>query len=246
MGYKYEESILKYQQKYVVQDVSKFPKEESHLKGKTVLLTDLQNTSASVITTGIKKWIPTRSLIKVNGFQAKGVRAENADGFAIIAKNALGLPVGLALLGPDKVTSTQATFTIDGKTIIVPLDICCALVQIKEKVSTKVIKKSTSENNSSIPTEVIQAIDASSLRQDIDGIPESVVRLLPNIDIKELKENIYHNHKDVYFDYSGEPHETLAACDKANTVIRHKLIQKACTDLITTKLDAQWNGIRSK
>lgn len=246
MGYKYEDSILKYQQKYVVQDVSNFPKEEGYLKGKTVLLTDLHGTSASIITNGIKKWIPARSLIKVQGFKAKPVRFQNADGFAVISKNNLGLPVGLALLGPDKTTIDQATFIIDGKTIIVPLNICCALIQIKEKVNPKLVKEVVPENTTCIPTEVIQAIDASSLRQDIDGIPESIVRLLPNINIRDLKESLYHTHKDAYFDYSGEPHETLAACDRANTVIRHKLIQETCTKLITDKLDTQWNDIRSK
>lgn len=245
MGYKYEESILKNQQKYVVQDVTKFPKTESYMIGSNVLLTDLHNTSASIVTNGRKKWIPARALIKVKGFEAKAVRAKNADGFAIVAKNNLGLPVGLAFIGPDKINDEVAIFSIDGKTISIPLNICCSLVRIKEKASTKLVKEST-ESSKGLSTTLIEAIDQSPLRHDFDGIPESVTRLLPNINFKDIKEVLYSQTKGVYADYEGNVHETLADCDVANTVIRHKMIQAVYTDLITEKLNSQWEALRFK
>lgn len=244
MSFKYEESVLIYQQKYTVQDVSKFPKEDKYMIGTSVLLTDITNSSASITTNGRKKYIPVRALIKVKGFEAKGVRAENADGFAIVAKNTIGLPVGMAFIGPESIQNDKAIFTIDGKQIRIPLNICCSLVRIKEKVSKKIVKETITEDTNGIPTEVIQTIDASSLRQDIDGIPESVLRLLPNVNIKDIKEVLYTKTQGVYSDYNGEIHETLAACDKANTVIRHKMIQEICNKRVADKINSQWEDIR--
>lgn len=245
MGYIYKESILQYQQKYVVQDISKFPKTENYLIGTNVLLTDLANTSASIVSNGRKKWIPTRALIKVNGYIAKGVAAKNADGFVVVAKNTLGIAVGTAFINPDRIENGLGVFSIEGKVVKVPLAICCSLVKVKEKVSVNACKelKALRKDPDAVPEEVIEAIDSSSNRLDIDGIPESVTRLLPNLNLKDIKESLYHS-KDAYSDYDGNVHETIAECDKANTIIRNKLIQEACTTLIKEKLDKQWEAIR--
>lgn len=239
MGYIYKESILQYQQKYVVQDISKFPKTENYLIGTNVLLTDLANTSASIVSNGRKKWIPTRSLIKVNGYIAKGVAAKNADGFVVIAKNTLGIAVGTAFINPDRIENGVGIFSIEGKVVKLPLAICCSLVKIKEKVSSNL--KALRKDPDTIPEEVIEAIDSSSNRLDIDGIPESVTRLLPNLNLKEIKEAVYHT-KNAYTDYNGDIHETIAECDKANTVIRYRMIQETCNTLIKEKLDKQWEA----
>ena len=59
------------------------------------------------------------------------------------------------------------------------------------------------------------------------------------MNLVELR-NLLRSDEDVFFDYSGEIHNTIAECDKANTKIRHKLFKERLMALATKKLEDDW------
>lgn len=196
--------------------------------------------TAHVRITSTMQTVPVRSLINVKGFVAKGVQAENADAFAVIAQNSLGIPVGRAYLGPDSVTDTHAVFTIDGKVIKLPLDILASLVRIKEKVP-KEVKKSAKK--SGIPVEAVALLDSPEDRQDIEEIPSAIMKMFPNLNVKDLKETLY-KQEGVFLDYHDNIHETLQEADRANAVIRHKILEAKLIELAEKNLKASFKEVR--
>lgn len=242
MSIQTNEAVLVKQKKYRVQKVSKYPTDDRRkaLIGKDVLLLDIVGSTASVRWGDNKHWIPVRSLINVKGFTAKGVQAKNADGFVVYAQNSLKIEVGTAYLNPTNVTGTHAVFEIEGKTIKLPLDILASLVRDKIVVP-KEIKKVAKQTG--IDPEVINLLDNPELRKDLEEIPSAILKLLPNVNISDIKDTLY-NKNEVYSDYLGELHSSLVEVDKANTIIRSKLTEDALLELIKLNLKNEFELIR--
>lgn len=244
MSTMYTESDLVKQKKFRVQAVSKFPTDNrKHLIGKDVLLLDISGSTASIRWAGENKhYIPVRSLINVKGFTAQGVQAKNADGFAVVAQNSLSIPVGRAYLNPTSVSAKHASFDIDGKEVKLPLEILCSLVRIKEK-KTKEIKKVAKETG--VSPEMIRLIDQPSNREPITAIPAFVSKLLPDLNIDDIRDIVNHED-DVISDFEGNPHATMAEADKANEIIRHKKLATKILALIQKQAEAQLTESRNK
>lgn len=229
----YTDSVLKADQKYKIQDVSKFPKDRKYLIGMHVVFKSVSNTTAQVRATGGNMLeVPVRSLVNVVGFTAKGVSAKNADGFVVIAQNNFKIPVGTAYLNPTGVNETHATFEVSGQTVKIPLDICAALVKDVVKVDKEVTKElKKSSKASGISVELVQAFEDESNRKDIDSIPSFVMKLFPNLNIDYIKD-LLKQQDGVYADYEGNPHSTIEEADKANTIIRHKLFESKINAMV--------------
>ena len=230
----YTESILEINQRYVVQDVSKFPKEKGYMIGQPCLLKQIVGSIAHVSFTGRMTEIPVRSLIKVKGYTAKSVRSENADGFVVIHQNNLEIKVGTSYLNVKDITKTHLIMIVEGKEIRVPLAICCPLV--KDSKTEKQINTSKVTKETGIPENVvedaIEYIAPVSNRKDITELPSSLLKLLPNVNIQDIKDELEAT-EGVFFDYEGNDHLTVALADKANTKIRHKRLTKKLIDLAT-------------
>ena len=237
----YTESDLVPNQSYKIQDVSQI-RDAKRFIGLQALFKQVSNTTASVRITGNMQSVPVRCLIKVKGFEAKSVQSKNAEGFAVIAQNALGIPVGRAYLNPTAVTGTHAVFDIDGKEVKLPLEILCSLVRIKEK-KTKEIKKVAKETG--VSPEMIRLIDQPSNREPITAIPAFVSKLLPDLNIDDIRDIVNHED-DVISDFEGNPHATMAEADKANEIIRHKKLATKILALIQKQAEAQLTESRNK
>lgn len=236
----YTDSELKENQKYIVQDVTKLSRDTKRFIGLPAIFAYPNNSTAHVRITGNMQTVPVRALINIKGFVAKGVRAENADAFAVIAQNNLGIPVGRAFIGVDGLTSTHAIFLIDGKELRVPLDILASFVRVKEKV-TKEVKKAAKK--SGIPVEVVALLDSPEDRQDIEEIPSAIMKMFPNLNVKDLKETLY-KQEGVFLDYHDNIHETLQEADRANAVIRHKILEAKLIELAEKNLKASFKEAR--
>lgn len=236
----YTESELSVDSRYIVQDVTKLSRDTKRFVGLPAIFKQVVGSTAHVRITSTMQTVPVRSLINVKGFVAKGVQAENADAFAVIAQNNLGIPVGRAFLGPDSVTATHAIFTIDGKVIKLPLDILASFVRVKEKMS-KEIKKVA--RKSGIPPESIALLDSPADRQDIEEIPSAILKMFPNLNVKDLKEILY-KQDGVFLDYHDNIHATLQEADRANAVIRHKILEAKLLELAEKNLKASFKEVR--
>ena len=237
----YTESDLVPNQSYKIQDVSQI-RDAKRFIGLQALFKQVSNTTASVRITGNMQSVPVRCLIKVKGFEAKSVQSKNAEGFAVIAQNALGIPVGRAYLNPTAVTGTHAVFDIDGKEVKLPLEILCSLVRIKEK-KTKEIKKVAKETG--VSPEMIRLIDQPSNREPITAIPAFVSKLLPDLNIDDIRDIVNHED-DVISDFDGNPHATMEEADKANEIIRHKKLATKILALVQKQAEAQLTESRNK
>lgn len=236
----YTDSELQVDSRYTVQDVTKLSRDTKRFVGLPAIFKQVVGSTAHVRITSTMQTVPVRSLINVKGFVAKGVQAENADAFAVIAQNNLGIPVGRAYLGPDSVTETHAVFTIDGKVIKLPLDILASLVRIKEKVP-KEVKKAAKKTG--IPVEAVALLDSPEDRQDIEEIPSAIMKMFPNLNVKDLKETLY-KQEGVFLDYHDNIHETLQEADRANAVIRHKILEAKLIELAEKNLKASFKEVR--
>lgn len=156
----YSDSELQVDSKYLIQDVTKLSRDTKRFVGLPAIFKQIQNSTAHVRITGNMQTVPVRSLISVKGFIAKGVQAENADAFAVIAQNSLGIPVGRTFIGVDGLTSTHAIFLIDGKELRVPLDILASFVRVKEKVA-KEVKKAAKKSGVSL--DLVALLDRKSV-----------------------------------------------------------------------------------
>lgn len=237
----YTESDLVPNQSYKIQDVSQI-RDAKRFIGLQALFKQVSNTTASVRITGNMQSVPVRCLIKVKGFEAKSVQSKNAEGFAVIAQNALGIPVGRAYLNPTAVTGTHAVFDIEGKEVKLPLEILCSLVRIKEK-KTKEIKKVAKETG--VSPEMVSLLDQPSHREPITAMPAFISKLLPDLNMDDIRDIVNHE-EDVYSDFDANPHATMAEADKANEVIRHKRLSVKVLALIQKQAEAQLTESRNK
>ena len=240
----YTESDLIADRSYKVQDVSQI-RDAKRFIGLQALFKQVSNTTASVRITGNMQSVPVRCLIKVKGFEANIVQAKNAEGFAIIAQNGLGIPVGRAYLNPTSVTDTHAVFDIESKEVKLPLDILCSLVRIKEKKSKEVKKIEKSTEKDGVPPELISLLDQPGNREPITTIPAFVTKLLPNLNLEDIRDIVNHE-EDVYSDFDGNPHATMAEADKANEVIRYKRLAAKALKMINKQAELQFTEILNK
>ena len=238
------ESIVKTQKKYVVQNVSKFPQEKNFLIGKEVLVVELEGTSASVrFGSGARHWIPVRSLIHVQGYEAKSVHAKNADGFVIKGPNALNIEVGTAYLEPTKIDEQNVSFVIDGKELRFPLSIFIKLVRKTVKVKDRKIKKESKE--AGIPVSVVEAVAGAIKVPELSTLPSAVTKILPELNIPVLIDQVKNAEVEV-FDFNGEVHESITEALLSNEKYIHRLIQKTVMAEVRKVLDGQFNEIRDE
>ena len=236
-------SILETQSQYIVQDVPNFPKKYSFLIGKKVLLTEIGNQQVSVQRIGIKHWIPTKSIIKFDGYVFKGVNASKAEAFAVVQPNPL-YPIGTIFTDILNVTNTDFSTKINDRVTKVPLGIVLHMVKVKTK--TDIVKNSKSNNvlNSAVTlTEELIAPEVN--RKNIEEIPEVLSRLLPNVNIKALKEDLMQVSEGCW-DYEGNVHDCWADVDKANARIRHKTLTNHLIKLINNDFNDQCESIRNQ
>ena len=201
----YNESILIENSQYVVQDYGYFPKKYNYLIGNKVLLLRVDQSTASIRYAGNKIFIPTRSLISIPEYIAKSVSTKNADGFAVVTKNNLGIPVGTAYLNHKGYTDTHFKVMVDGKELTIPLDIVCSL--IKEKKKEKPINSKKVNKLTGLPTELIEfteeMIAPYENRKDIQEIPSTFSKMLPGVNLQELRDSIISDNIGC-FDYHGD------------------------------------------
>lgn len=242
----YTDSILVKDKNYIIKDIPKLSKETKRLTNQKCTFNYVIGSTAHGRVTGNMNTVPVRSLIDVKGYEAKPVRAVNAHGFAVIAQNNLGIPVGQAYLNPTSVDDTYATFDINGKEVKIPLDILASLVRIKEKKDTKVKRETTKVSKATgVPSEAIDIIDASEARTDIQEVPAFISKLLPNLNINDIRDRL-RQKPGIFADYNGEVHETIEAADRANTLIRYGLIQEELSNIVKDETISQFEAIKNK
>jgi hypothetical protein len=189
--------------------------------------------------------IPVRSLIKVQGFKAKGVASKNADGFVVVSQNGLKIEVGTAYLNPTEVTNTHASFNIDGRIVKLPLDICAALVKEEVKIDKEVKKELKKASKASgISVHMVQAMDSDTYRKDLDGVPSFILKLFPQLNIDYVKD-LLKQQDGVWADYEGNVHNTVEEADRANTILRYKMLEEKIITMIEehTRLEFQSNRL---
>lgn len=240
----YTDSDLIADRSFKIQDVSQI-RDAKRFVGLSALFKQVSNTTASVRITGTMQSVPVRCLIFVKGFVAKSVQAKNAEGFAVVAQNGLGIPVGRAYLNPVSVSDTHATFDIEGKEVKLPLDILCSLVRIKEKKSKEVKKIEKAAEKDGVPSELINFLDQPQHREPITTMPAFITKLLPDLNLEDMRDIVNHE-EDVYSDFDGNPHATMAEADKANEVLRYKRLAAKGVKLITKQAEMQFTDICNK
>lgn len=232
----YTDSELKENIAYRVQDLKKLSKDTQRFINLKAIFKYPIGSTAHCYITGTMQTVPIRALINVKGFTASPVRAVNAHGFAVIAQNSLGLPLGRAYLNPTGITSTQAIFEIDNKELRIPLDILCSLVRIEEKIP-KEVKKVVKETG--VSTTIVNQLDVPEARLDIeDPLPSFINKLFPQLNIDDVRDKLKKEQK-VWFDYEGNDHLTMIECDKANAVIRHKQLTEHVKTIVAMETERQ-------
>lgn len=242
----YSASVVRTQQQYVVQQVSKFPSDKNFLIGKNVLVVEIEGTTASVKQgNSVRHYIPIRSLISVPGYEAKGVHARNADGFVVKCENSLGIPIGTAYLEPISIDEIKglAKFDIEGKVVSIPLSILIKLVRKVVKVTDRKVKKEAKA--ASVPLAVIEAVGGAIRGEGITELPSAVVKLLPDLNIPVLIDTIKNAEEEV-FDFKGEVHTSVSSAQLANDQYVHELIQRTVLEEVNKLLSQQFESIRNK
>ena len=240
----YTESVLEINKRYTVQKVSKFPKTREYMIGQQCVLKQLVGTTAHVMFTGRMCEIPIRSLIEVIGYHAQAVHAKNADGFVVNSQNSLGLAVGTAYLNhnKDKSDSKNIVMDIKGKEVKIPFEILTALVSNKRK--EKPVKVSKIAEKTGFSPELVEAMSELAAphenREDIDFIPASIKKLLPGVNLVELRD-LLRTEEDVWYDMEGNDHKTIAEVDKANTKIRNRIFKERMIKLASKRLSDDWD-----
>lgn len=240
----YIDSVLKPDTRYKVQDVSKFPKAKSFMIGQYCVLKQIVGSTAHVMFTGRMTEIPIRSLVDVTGYHPKGVSAKNADGFVVIKQNTLGIAVGTAYLNHDKEKSNSdyVVVCVNGKEVKIPFDILGALVRNKKKEKTvKADKLAEKTGFTPVMVEVMGELLAPyENREDNDFIPASIKKLLPGVNLVELRD-LLRTEEDVWYDMEGNDHKTIAEVDKANTKIRNRIFKDRMIALSAKRLSDDWD-----
>ncbi len=225
--------------KYTINKVSHCSKDVTNLVGLKALFRYPSGSSAIVLVTGSMKAVPIRSLVVVKGFELKPVAPKNADGFVVTTKNLL-FPVGTSFLYPESITETHAVFLLEEKTVRVSLDILSPLVKHKEKIAKEVQKEvNKASKKSGIPRSFIEAMDTKSNRDDFSDVPPFLLKIFPNLNPLVMQEEI---KKDVgtFFDYEGNDHHTIEEVDKANSLIRYKLLEERFTKILELETKRQF------
>ena len=239
----FTESVLEINKRYMVQGVSKFPKSKEYMIGQYCILKQIVGSTAHVMFTGRMTEIPIRSLVDVTGYHPKGVSAKNADGFVVIKQNTLGIAVGTAYLNHDKEKSNSdyVVVNVNGKEVKIPFDILGALVRNKKK--EKVVKADKIADKTGFTPAMVEVMDELAApyenRQDDDFIPPAIVKLLPGVNLVELRD-LLRSESDVFYDYEGNDHKTISDCDKANTRIRHRLLKERLMAMANRTLEESW------
>lgn len=240
----YTDSVLEIGKQYTVQDVSHM-KDYKYLIGQKVLLLDVIGSTASIRKMN-KHYIPVRSLIEVTGYKAKAVQVKNADGFAVVMQNKLNIPIGTAYLNPTRITNTNFTVMHDGKEVTIPLDIVCSLV--KDSKAEKKPKIAKAVKDKGIPEvvaeDLMEFIAPSENRKDIVELPASLIKLLPHVNIQDIRDSIT-VEPGVYSDMEGNIHETIAEMEKSNTRIKHKMVTTILVDIAAKFLHQEAEDIRN-
>lgn len=242
----YTDSILVENTGYKIQDIPKLGKDAKRFVGLKFLFNYVIGSSAHGRITGTMQSVPVRCLIDVKGYEAKPVRAVNAHGFAVTSQNTLGIPVGQAYLNPTSVSNTHAVFDINGKEVKIPLDILVSLVRIQEKKDTQTKRETTKVSKATgVSKEAVDVIDQSEARKDIEEIPAFITKLLPNLNVNDVRDRIKQK-PGVFSDYNGNIHETIEQVDKANTLIRYSFIQEELTNKVKEESNSQFETIKNK
>lgn len=240
------ETQLEENKPYTINKVSHLQADVLKLIGLKAIFKAVNGSTASVQVTGRMKSVPVRSLVTVKGYEFKAVSPKNADGFVVIAKNNFGFKVGTAFLKPTIIDKEFAHFTVEGKSVRLPLDILTALVKKKEKAvkaATKEIKKASKD--SGIPHEVIQEISDATNLSDCTTVPPFLLKLLPNVYVEEIAE-ILKEQPGTYSDFNGEIHETIAEASKANVVIKHKMLEEKFLQMLEIHTRRHFETIRKE
>lgn len=238
----YKDSELKPQQRYVVQDVSKLSRDTKRFVGLPGIFLGVSGSTASVRLTNNMHKVPVRALINVVGYKAKSVRGDNADGFVVIARNPLGIPVGRAYLDPVNVTETDAIFVIDDKELKIPLSILASLVKIKPKVQKEHKKTDPSPES---PVDSLPVVDNSTQQEDHLEVPPIIRNLLPDVDFAAVRSSVCKKPGE-YSDYEYNLHPTIEEADKANALIQKRMFEKELLGEAEAELSKSFEKIRSK
>lgn len=240
----YTDSVLEINKRYTVQQISKFPKAREYMIGQQCVLKQIVGTTARVMFTGRMCEIPIRSLIEVTGYHAQVVHAKNADGFVVNSQNSLGLAVGTAYLNHNKEKSDSKNIVMDikGKEVKIPFEILTALVSNKRKEkpikSEKIAEKT---GFTPVMVEVMgELLAPHENREDNDFIPASIKKLLPGVNLVELRD-LLRTEEDVWYDMEGNDHKTIAEVDKANTKIRNRIFKDRMIALSAKRLSDDWD-----
>lgn len=242
----YTDSALVIDKRYLVQEVSKFPKKKDYMIGQYCVLKQIVGSTAHVMFTSRMTEIPVRSLIQVPEYTAKGVQAKNADGFVVVTQNTLGIPVGTAYLNPEEVTKTHFKLTVAGKLVSIPLDIVAALKKnkaLEKPVNAEKVSKATGVSPQLVVV-VDELVAPHSNREDIKEVPPSLMKLLPGVNLVELRDTLLSSPMEC-FDYEGNVHSSIAECDKANTRIRHKGLTKLLVRRANQRFEEEAEAIRN-
>lgn len=240
MSFIYTDSELKENTPYIVNDIKKLSKDTKRFVGLKAIFKYVSNSTAHCYITGTMQTVPIRALIKVQGFIASPVRAVNAHGFAVVAQNQLGIPVGRAYINPVSVSNTHAIFDIDGKRLSLPLDILASLVRIEEKKDKEVVREEKKISKATgVSVDLANKLDIPGNRVDVeDPLPSFVKRLFPNLNVDDVKDRLQHR-KGVFSDYEGNLHESIADVDKANAIIRHRILAEDISTLVSEEANRQ-------
>ena len=240
----YTDSVLEINKRYTVQQISKFPKAREYMIGQQCVLKQIVGTTARVMFTGRMCEIPIRALIDVTGYHAQAVHSKNADGFVVNRQNSLGLAVGTAYLNHNKEKSDSNNIVMDikGKEVKIPFEILTALVSNKRK--EKPIKSEKIAEKTGFTPVMVEAMSELAAphenREDNDFIPASIKKLLPGVNLVELRD-LLRTEEDVWYDMEGNDHKTIAEVDKANTKIRNRIFKDRMIALSTKRLSDDWD-----
>ncbi len=68
---------------------------------------------------------------------------------------------------------------------------------------------------------------------------------MPDLNLEDIRDIVNHE-EDVYSDFDGNPHATMAEADKANEVIRYKRLAAKALKMINKQAELQFTEILNK
>jgi TATA-binding protein-associated factor Taf7 len=117
------------------------------------------------------------------------------------------------------------------------------LLLLKKKLSVKKELKKASKA-SGVSVHMVQALDSDANRKDLDAVPAFILKLFPQLNIDYVKD-VLKQQDGVYADYEGNVHNTVEEADKANTILRHKMLEQKILTMVEehTRLEFQSNRL---